>query len=69
MLSSDIAEVTLIELAPTDTTGQYRSNLRSVWREPVSACHLCDADYDEANNLYLLRTSLLEITALLQEKE
>jgi hypothetical protein len=64
VLCADSAEVTLIELAPTETIGHYRSNLRSVWREPVSACHLCDVDYDGTSNCYSLRTPPSEITAL-----
>jgi len=67
VLSSDHAEVALIELAPTEITGQYRSDLRSVWREPVTACYLCDADFEEAKNVYFLRTSSSEITGLLKE--
>ncbi len=66
VLSADSSEVTLIELAPTETIGHYRSNLRSVWREPVTACHLCDFDFDEAKNVYLLRTAQSEITELLK---
>lgn len=64
VLSSDLAELTLIELAPLETIGHYRSNLHSVWREPITACHLCDVDFDEAKNVYLLRTPPSEITAI-----
>jgi hypothetical protein len=67
VLSSDDAEVTLIDLAPTENSGQYRANLRSVWREPVTACHLCDVNYDDTSNVYTLRTPPAEITALLNE--
>ncbi len=66
VLSSDLAEVTLIELAPSEAAGQYRSDLQSVWREPVTACHFCDADYDEVKNVYFLRTPPTEITGLLK---
>ena len=68
MLSSNIAEVTLIELAPADVAGQYRSNIQSVWREPVTACHLCDVDFAEEKNTYLLRSPPSEIAGLLKEK-
>lgn len=69
VLSSDSAELTLMELAPTELAGQYRSSLRSVWREPVTACHLCDVDYDGVLGVYLLRTSSSEITALLKDNQ
>lgn len=67
VLSSDIAEVTLIELVPTDTSGHYRSNLHSVWCEPITACHFCDANFDESKNVYVLRTPPSDITGLLKE--
>jgi len=61
------AELTLIELAPTNTPNEYRVDLRSVWREPVTACYLCDVQYDERSNAYLLRTTPNEISGLLKE--
>ena len=63
------AELTLIELASTDTPNEYRADLRSVWREPVTACYLCDVQYDERSNVYLLRTTSDEIAELLNLNE
>ena len=61
------AELTLIELAPTNTPNEYRADLRSVWREPTTACYLCDVQYDERSNSYMLRTTLNEISGLLKD--
>lgn len=69
VMSCDVAELTLIELAPTSTPNEYRANLRSVWREPLTACYLCDTHYDERSNAYLLRTSPNEIAELLITNE
>lgn len=68
VMSCDAAELTLIELAPTNTPNEYRANLRSVWREPLTACFLCDVHYDERSNAYTLRTSASEIAGLLKVK-
>ena len=63
------AELTLIELAPTSTPNEFRADLRSVWREPTTACYLCDVQYDERSNAYLLRTTPNEISGLLKDSK
>ncbi len=54
-----------LKLVP-DSPNAYRADLKSVWAEPFSALCPVDADYDRASSLYMLRTPVKEIVAMIE---
>ena len=51
VMGDDGAEVTLMELEPTDSSDGYRANLQSLWKEPTSAVFHVDASFDQESSL------------------
>ena len=70
VLSCNESEARLLQLVPVDPVGDddvstmYQANIASVWCAPTSACHHCDAHYDEEAQIYRLRTRRSAILAL-----